>query len=250
MKTRFDAGTDVAMIGAWDAQRGAQPFTTEEFDRLSDSLEAEADAGHAFFLRTKADGGGPVDVYIDEPIPAELAERLTPLGDAFVLALPSGTLMVDGAEYYRPKKPDAATTVRAVSMPAGDYALRCYAAKDEEAAPTPRPERELEAILGKDDLRYYERVTRGGCVTGLLLLLLLPALWPLFGLKIAFPVTIVIVVAYFIVREWMLRRNARFAKLRETITAFRLGRDEPVFVLELRRVPDRAGLTGRSVSVE
>jgi hypothetical protein len=250
MKARLDAGTDVAMIGAWDAQRGAQPFTTEEFERLSDSLEAEADAGHAFFLRTKADGGGPVDVYIDEPIPAELLERLTPLGDAFVLALPSGSLMVDGAEYYRPKKPDAAMSARAVTVPAGDYALRCYAAKDEEPAQTPRPERELEAILGKEDLRYYERVTRGGCVTGLLLLLLLPALWPLFGLKVAFAVTAVTFVGYFIVREQVLRRNARFARLRETITAFRLGHDEPVFVLELRRVPNRAELTGGSVSVE
>ena len=247
MKARFDAGTDVAMIGAWDAQRGAQPFTTAEFEQLSDSLEAEADAGHAFFLRTKADGGGPVDVYIDEPIPAELAERLTPLGDAFVLALPSGSLTVDGAEYYRPKRPDAATTARAVTVPAGDYALRCYAAKDEEAAATPRPERELEAILGKDDLRYYDRVTRGGCVVGLLLLLLLPALWPLVGLKIAFAVTAVIVVGYFSVRELVLRRNARFARLRETIRAFRLRYDEPVFVLELRRVPNRGGLPGNSV---
>jgi len=247
MKARFDAGTDVAMIGAWDAQRGAQPFTTAEFEQLSDSLEAEADAGHAFFLRTKADGGGPVDVYIDEPIPAEQAKRLTPLGDAFVLALPSGSLMVDGAEYYRPKKPDAATTARAVTVPAGDYALRCYAAKDEEAAATPRPERELEAILGKDDLRYYDRVTRGGCVVGLLLLLLLPALWPLVGLKIAFAVTAVIVVGYFSVRELVLRRNARFARLRETIRAFRLRYDEPVFVLELRRVPNRGGLPGNSV---
>lgn len=238
------------MIGAWDAQRGAQPFTTSEFEQLSDSLEAEADAGHAFFLRTKADGGGPVDVYIDEPIPVELAERLTPLGDAFVLALPSGSLAVDGAEYYRPKKPDAAMTARAVTVPAGDYALRCYAARGEDAAPMPRPDRELEAILGKDDLRYYDRVTRGGCVIGLLLLLLLPALWPLFGLKIAFAATAVIVVAYFSVRERVLRRNARFARLRETITAFRRGRDEPVFVLELRRVLNRAELTGGSVSVE
>ena len=140
-------------------------------------------------------------------------------------------------------------SARAVAVPAGDYALRCYAARNEEATPTPRAEHELEAILGKDDLRYYERVTRGGCVVGLLLLLLLPALWPLVGLKIAFAVTAVIVVGYFIVREWVLRRNARFARLRETIAAFRLGHEQPVFVLDLRHVPNRAGLTGGSTSV-
>ena len=240
MKVRFDAGTNVAMIGAWDAQRGAQPFTSEEFERLSDSLDAEADAGHAFFLRTGADGGGPVDVYIDEPLPAELLACLTPLGDAFILAVASGSLTVDGAEYYRPKKPDTAVAARAVTVPAGDYSLRCYAAKNENATPAPPPERDLEAVLGKDDLRFYDRVTRGGCVTGLLLLLLLPALWPFFGARAAIVATRVSVVGFFTIREWVLRRNARFARLRETIAASRRQHEEPVFVLELRRVEDRA----------
>ncbi len=80
MKARVDAGTDVAMIGAWDAQRGAQPFTAEEFKQLSDTLDADATQGHVFVLHTGADGGGPVDVYVDEPIPAEVMARLTPLG--------------------------------------------------------------------------------------------------------------------------------------------------------------------------
>jgi len=241
MKARFDAGTDVAMIGAWDAQRGAQPVTPEEYKRLSDTLDAEADAGHIFVLHTRADGGGHVDVYVDEPIPSEVMTRLTGQGGEFVLALPSGSLMVDGVEHYRARKPDAAASDRAVHIPAGDYALRCYAAKgDEEAAP--RSERDLETILGKDDLRYYDRITRGGCLTGALLLLLLPVLWPLFGPKVALVTSIVVVVAYFNVREWVLRRNARFARLRETITAFRLQRQESTFVLELRRIQDDTSL--------
>ena len=241
MKARFDAGTDVAMIGAWDAQRGAQPVTPEEYKRLSDTLDAEADAGHIFVLHTRADGGGHVDVYVDEPIPSEVMTRLTGQGGEFVLALPSGSLMVDGVEHYRARKPGAAASDRAVPVPAGDYALRCYAAKDDEQA-TPRSERDLETILGKDDLRYYDRITRGGCLTGALLLLLLPVLWPLFGPKVALVTSIVVVVAYFNVREWVLRRNARFARLRETITAFRLQRQESTFVLELRRIQDDTSL--------
>src|SRR5678815_2170483 len=153
MKARFDAGTDVAMIGAWDAQRGAQPFTAEEFKRLSDTLDAEADAGHIFVLHTRADGGGHVDVYVDEPIPSEVVTRLTAQGDEFVLTLPSGALMVDGVERYRARKPDAMASDRAVRIPAGDYALRCYAAEDDENA-VPRSERDLATILGKDDLQY------------------------------------------------------------------------------------------------
>jgi hypothetical protein len=242
MKARFDTGTDVAMIGAWDAQRGAQPVTPEEYRRLSDTLDAEADAGHIFVLHTRADGGGHVDVYVDEPIPNEVMTRLTGQGDEFVLALPSGSLMVDGVEHYRARKPDAAASDRAVAVPAGDYALRCYAAKDDEEA-APRSDRDLATILGKEDLRYYDRITRGGCLTGAFLLVLLPVLlWPLFGPKIALGSSVVVVVAYFNVREWVLRRDARFVRLRETITAFRLQRQESTFVLELRRIQDATSL--------
>jgi hypothetical protein len=248
MKARVDVGTDVAMIGAWDAQRGAQPFTAEEFKRLSDTLDADATEGHVFVLHTGADGGGPVDVYVDEPIPGETMARLTSLGGEFVLALPSGALVVDGVEFYRAKKPDVSRSDRAVTVPAGDYLLRCYTPPDEDAA-KPRSEKDLEAAIGADELRYYERVTRGGCLTGALLLLLFPVLLPFVGWKVAFPITLIVVVAYFNVREWVLRRNERFARLRETIVAFRLGRQEPTFVLALRRIQDRAGYTGGSVSL-
>ena len=246
MKARFDAGTGVAMIGAWDAARGAEPFSAEEYRQLSETLDADAAAGRIFVLHTGADGGGPVDVYIDEPVPPDVMERLTTVGDPCVLALPSGSLDVDGAEHYRARKPEPARSSRAVSVPAGDYLLRCYTPRDQEQVVTPRSERDLEAAVGADDLRYYERVTRTGCLTGLLLPLLFPLLLPFFGWKGAVAATIVIVVGYFSVRERLLRRNPRFARLRETVTSFRLQHDGPTFVLELRRIDDRADLTGES----
>jgi hypothetical protein len=249
MKARVDAGTDVAMIGAWDLDRGAQPFSPEEYRRLSDTLDADAEQGHLFVLHTGADGGGPVDVYIDEPVPEETVAGLTPLGDALILALPSGKLIVDGVEYYRARKPDAARSSRAVTVPAGDYLLRCYTPRDDEQEAAPRPEHDLEAIVGKDELRYYERVTRSGCLIGFGLLLLFPVLGPLAGWRIAFATTVVAVIGFFYVREWVLRRNSRFARVREAVTAHRLGAQEPTFVLELRRIEDRAGLTGGSVSL-
>ena len=237
MKARFDAGTDVAMIGAWDAARGAQPFTAEEYERLSDTLEADAAAGHIFVLKTQADGGGPVDVYVDEPVPADVMERLTLLGEPCVLALPSGSLDVDGAEHYRARKADPTRSRRAVAVPAGEYLLRCYARKDDEAETSPRSARDLEAAVPADDLRYYARVTRMGCLTGLLLLLLFPLLLPFVGWKGAMAATIVAVVGFFSIREHVLRRNARFVRLRETVNAFRLEHQDPTFVLELRRTP-------------
>ena len=249
MKARVDAGTDVAMIGAWDLDRGAQPFSPDEFRRLSDTLDSDAEQGHLFVIHTGADGGGPVDVYIDEAVPEETIAGLTPLGDALILALPSGKLIVDGVEYYRARKPDAARSSRAVTVPAGDYLLRCYTPRDAEQEAAPRPEHELEAIVGKDELRYYERVTRSGCLIGFGLLVLFPVLGPLAGWRIAFATTVVAVIGFFYVREWVLRRNARFARVREAVTAHRLGAQEPTFVLELRRIEDRAGLTGGSVSL-
>ena len=233
MKTRFDATTGVAMIGAWDAARGAQPFSAEEYKRLSETLDADAAAGHVFVLH--ADGGGPVDVYIDEPVPDDVVRRLTTVGEPCVLALPSGTLDVDGAEHYRARKPDAGRSSRAVSVPAGDYVLRCYAPSDEVAGVTPSVPRDVEAAVSADDLRYYERVTRTGCLTGLLLPLLFPLLLPFFGWKGGIAATIVVVIGYFSIREHLLRRNARFARLRATVNAFRLQHQEPAFVLELRR---------------
>jgi hypothetical protein len=248
VKARFDAGTDVAMIGAWDAQRGAQPFTAEENKALSNTLDAEADGGHIFVLHTGADGGGPVDVYIDEPVPADVLARLTPLDGEFIVAVPSGTLVVDGVEFYRGKKPDSRRADRTATVPPGDYALRCYTAKDEEEAAA-RVERNLESVVGAEDLRYYERVNRLGCITGLLLLLLFPLLAPFVGVKWALSITAVVVLGFFHVRERILKRNARFAQLSDRIMAFRLNQQEPTFVLELRRVDDRGGLTGGSVSL-
>src|SRR5215831_12425559 len=159
MKARFDAGTDVAMVGAWDVERGTQRFSIDESRRLSEVLDVEAAQGHLFVLHTGGDGGGPVDVYIDEPVPDETLANLTPLGGALVLALPSGKLIVDGIEYYRTRKADAAHASRAFAVQPGDYLVRCYTPRDEEQDAAPRPEHDLEVTLGKDELRYYERVT-------------------------------------------------------------------------------------------
>lgn len=244
MKVRFDAGTDVAMVGAWDLERGAQPFSPEESKRLSDALDADAALGHLFVLHTGADGGGPVDVYLDEPVPNDVTTSLTSVGDALVLAIPSGKLIVDGVEYYRSKKPDPARENRAVSVPAGDYLLRCYTPRDNAREASPGPAHELEALVGKEELRYYERVTRSGCLIGLVLLLLFPILGPLAGWRIAFATTVVAVIGFFYVREWVLRRNERFARIREAVNAHRVGAQEPVFVIELRRIENRAAPTG------
>src|SRR6266699_2712587 len=98
MHQRIDAGTDVAMIGAWDAGRGALPYSAEQQRRYRKSLEKEAAAGHVFLIHTGADGGGPVDVYVDETLPDEMRKATRELEGEFLVALPSGRLIVAGAE--------------------------------------------------------------------------------------------------------------------------------------------------------
>lgn len=58
MKTRIEAGTDIAMIGAWDASRNDTGLAGVSGKRLMQSLEEDCATAHLFLLRTGADGGG------------------------------------------------------------------------------------------------------------------------------------------------------------------------------------------------
>ena len=247
MKARIDAGTDVAMIGAWDAERDTTPFTAAETKRVPDALEADAAAGHLFLLRTGADGGGAIDLYIDEAIPAEMQQRLAREGGEFLLAIPSGQLVVGGAEDYRSAEPRITGPDSCVAVPAGDYSLRCYRLEDEEQ--DAGSEKELGRLVGKADLAYYDHTNRIGCVGGLLTLLLFPLLSFLLGWKFALPLTAVAFLSYFPVREWLLKRNARYQRLHKIVPVFRIKNPDPSFVFELRPIRDGARPRGGSVSL-
>jgi hypothetical protein len=180
MKARFDTGTDAAMLGVWDAERDDRPFTALNIDRQRIALDDDARAGHIFVVRTHADGGGPVDVYVDESVPDAITARLTPLDGEYLLVLPSGSLIIDGAETYRTGTPD-------------------------------------------------EKQKR--------------------QVAVALVITPLVFFGYFHVRQWVPQRNARYARLDDVIPAFRHEHQDPTFVFELRRLDDRAGLAGGSVSL-
>ena len=243
MKVRADAGTDVAMIAVWDAQRNATPFTAGQRQRHLDTLEADATEGHLFLVHTGGDGGGPVDVYVDERIPDDTRERFSRCGGEFLLLLPSGSLVVGGAEEYRTG--EAART--SVAVPPGDYTVRCYKLEDEEQSPP--SEEELRRLVGRADLAYYDRINKIGCITGVLTLLLFPVLAFPLGWKVALVVTIVVSLGFFPLREWLLRRNARYQRLNDIVPAFRLGHQDPAFIFELRALHGEPRPGGGSVSV-
>lgn len=246
MRARVDAGTDVAMIGAWDARRDGEPFSPDKFSQVQASIEADASNGHLFLIHTGGDGGGPVDVFIDEPIAAEELARLEPIEGLRRLAVPTGALRVGGLEYYRAPKPRGAPDELAI--PAGEYAVSAFVPLDEEAeGPS---EAALRTQVGAGRLKVYDRINMGVVMGGfaapsLALLILVPDL----GWKIAVPVAVAVFLAWFPATQWLLRRSRSYTRLHEAAVDFRLRQGPPSLVLSLRKLEPDEKLAGGSVTI-
>jgi hypothetical protein len=246
MRARIDAGTDVAMIGAWDARRDAEPFARKDFGQIQALLEADAASGDLFLVHTGADGGGPLDVVIDEPMPAEEVARLRPIEGLRRLAVPSGELRIGGLELYRAPKPK--TTPDMVTIPPGDYSIAVFVPRDDEAEPT--SEAALRDEVGAHELRRYDRINLGVVMGGFAApSLALLALVPGFGWKVGVPVAVAAFLAWFPATQWLLRRSRSYTRLHETAVEFRLRQGPPSLVFSLRRLEPGEKMDGGSVSI-
>jgi len=244
---RVDAGTDIAMVGAWDANRDATPVHGAKSRR--NTLQGDVDEGHLFLIHTGADGGGPIDVYVDAEIPPDVREISRALDGEFLLALPSGRLMVGGAEDYRSRKRRMTSDQSIISVPPGNYALRCYVGPDQDEREEPASEQELKARVGAETLRWYDRANSIMVVIGVATLLLFPLLTVWLRWWYALAITLVVFFSYWHVGAWLMRRSARYVDLERVITPFRLAHTPPTFILELRTVADTTGLRGGSVEI-
>ena len=89
------------MIGAWDQSRNASVLSKTPYKQLMNVLQKDVQSGQLFLIHTGADGGGPIDVYIDEPVP-ESALKQARRGDGeFLIRAPTGRLVVGGAGEIR-----------------------------------------------------------------------------------------------------------------------------------------------------
>src|SRR6478736_3799104 len=123
MKTRIEAGSDVAMIGAWDANQSLPPISKPWGEEYNETLDRDAVEGNLFLIKMGGDGGGPIDIFVDEDPPETLLKQVRLLGGEFLLRVPSGKLMVSGLEAYRTENDDAHE--RSVAdVPSGHYALK------------------------------------------------------------------------------------------------------------------------------
>jgi hypothetical protein len=258
MHQRVQAGTDVAMIGAWDAGRGALPFSSDQQRRYRKSLEKEAQTGHLFLVHTGADGGGAVDVYIDEAVPDDVKKTVRALAGESLVSVPSGRLIVAGAEDFRAENVTADDGSNVITIPAGDYAVRCHVSADDEAAGEFDSIRECEEkVLTPEEREYYHKKNYAQLALILVGWGLFLAFLPMarrWGWKIALPITLLIAVPYF---HWLERRskrrtaaNVRWQEINKKLTDAWEASQARTFVMELRRVESRDGLTGGSVSVD
>jgi hypothetical protein len=244
---RVDVGTDVAMIGAWDANRDARP--PDRAVNWAEALQRDVDEGHLFLIHTGADGGGPVDVYVDTEVPPKVLDGASALDGEFFLALPTGRMVVGGAEDYRAAKRRITDDNSVVGVPPGNYLLRCYVGPDEDQDDMPASEKELKARVGAENLRWYDRANGTIVVVGFAMLLQFPLLAVWLRWWIALAIALVVFFAYWHISAWLIRRSARYVELERVITPFRFAHAPPSFILELRAVADTTGLRGGSVHI-
>ena len=244
MRTRIDAGTDVAMIGAWDASGQDSPLPPSAAGHL-ESLEHDAAEGRLFLLHTGADCGGAIDVYVDEDPPADLIRHAKRVGGEFLLRLPTGRLLVGGAEDYRSPQPRITSPGSIVTLPAGDYSVRCYSIESDH----PSAEKELLRQVPEADVIWFDRINHLGCLLSPVALLLFPLLLIWLNWKFALPIALLAVLLYFHLFTRLVRLSPRYRHLDEIIPKLRLASEPPMFILILHPLADTSTLTGGSASL-
>ena len=248
MKTRIEAGSDVAMIGAWDANQSLPPISKPWGKEYDETLDRDAVEGNLFLIKMGGDGGGPIDIFVDEDPPETLLKQVRRLGGEFLLRVPSGKLMVSGLETYRTEEVNDANERSIADLPAGNYAMTCFEWNDPETGGYPS-KAEFEQALGADDYAYYRRLGKTGCL-GYLLFLLFPALVVPFGWGLALTITIGAIAAFFYWHYESLKRNERYGRINRAMNEIVSQKQTPAFVLQLRKLAEPISMKGGSVKVD
>ena len=251
MKTRIDAGTDIAMIGVWDAGRNDSALAGTFGRKLEQMLEQDCAAAHLFLLRTGGDGGGPVDVYVDSVVPEDVRKQCRAAKREFLISVPSGRLVVGGIEEYRSGGVKAAAADSAVEVPGGNYSLRCLVPKEEVHFDPPAPA-ELRAMVGAEDHQYYRRIQKLVLVTYFGVLFLFGGLIIPLGWKKALAIAAAAgLMGYGLMR--FISGNERFrrvARAENELWQQARARGLPTVILELHRVDDTSTLSGGTLHLE
>jgi hypothetical protein len=247
MHAWLDAGTDVATIGAWDTSRTAAS--------AGGAIERDAEDGHVFLIHTGGDGGGRVDVYVDEDVPRAAVKRAAAQREPFLLRVPSGRLVVGGAEDYGSTQPKITGDRSVITVPPGNYSVKCFCGRPEEGGVDLR---ELEQrVLTPEDRDYYRAASAAHlrpALYGYALLLLFPILAFPLGWKWAAAITAAVVLPYFYVTgrrsERAEKADERWQRINKSLADAMLRGESPGIVLELHMVATVDSMKGGSVRLD
>ena len=155
MKFETEAGTDIAMIGIWDADVSIGDIP---FKRLMEELSKDGRDGKLLRVDTGADGGYSICVVsTQEELGAFRLDAYAEIQHDFFLHSQSGTFIVGGVEDYRNGTPQITSKGDRFRLEPGAFRIRVYAHNDDEE----QISKEVAAEIGEDDLRYYQEQKSG-----------------------------------------------------------------------------------------
>lgn len=234
MPKRIEVGTDIATIGVWDPAHERHDLEGAKYADYDAALRSEAQSGRLFYMNTGADGGCPVDIFVDETPDADVLTAYSQVPREFLVISESGRLIAGGVEDFVSAQKQITSPDDEISVPPGRYRLTLHQLDDDKYAEN------LRAAVGADDVDYYETRWSGipwGCllfVVGAVILLL--RLW-----FVAIGVFALWAV-YMFVRSRMRASDARYQEI-----ATRIGEHEerfPELILTLRQLDDSTDLKG------
>ena len=235
---RLYAGTDIAMIGAWDSNSNQNLPSETAASKIDEIIEKASSERSLFYINTGADGGGYIHIYVNEDVPENIKSFSKVIEENFSISIPSGELIVGGIEeYIDPSLVGEADN--SLRVPEGDYSLKCHMCDDEDESRDDDAEKSLREIVGERELAFYDNVNLYGCLIGggLSVMALVIAL---FIVKWYFALSLPVLAAlvYFHLMDWGIRRSERYKKLDDIIPQFRLEHEHPTFVFELTQIFD------------
>jgi len=251
LKQRVYVGTDVALLGVWDEACEVVDYSKLKMKEVSNLLNGDSAAGRLFLMELGADWSGTVDVYVNREIEPEVMHQMRQVPDEFLVAIPSGRIVVGGVEDYRSAEAQITSESSVVAVNPGDYGLKCFVQSEAAEVPdAPEPE-ELERAVGSDLFACYQKWSQRARKGFWLLLLFFPiTYWS--GWITGIIATIVLVFGYFHLIEWLQKQDPKYVEANAAVEeAIRASDKEasPNFALLLRGPLEAHRLAGGRVDI-
>lgn len=155
MKFETEAGTDIAMIGIWDADAsgGEIPFKC-----LIGEISKDGKEGKLLRVDTGADGGYSICVVSTlEELRTFRLDAYAKIEHDFFLKSETGAFIAGGLEDYRNGTPQITSKDNLFKLEPGAFKVHAYVHNEDEE----QISKQVEAKTGVEELRYYQTRNNG-----------------------------------------------------------------------------------------